>query len=190
MDQLLIAFGYAVSLAMDALAVSVSMGITVPGFGPKHAVKLGLYFGTFQFAMPVIGFFLGKSIASYIERFDHYIAFALLAFIGGKMIFDAVRGGEDENDRPKGDPMSPRLLVILALATSIDALIVGVTLALTGGKLWLNASIIGAVCFVICFLGGTIGRRLGSVFGKWAGIAGGCVLIGIGLKTLLEHILA
>ncbi len=187
MDRFIVALGYALSLAMDALAVSISMGISVPGFKVRHGVKLGLYFGLFQFAMPVIGYFLGRSIASYIQAIDHYIALGLLGFIGIKMIIEALRAEDEEAG--SGDPLKAKLLVILAVATSIDALVIGVTLAITGEPLWLNASVIGIVCFVLCLLGGTLGRHLGKAFGKWSGVAGGIVLIAIGIKTFLEHIL-
>lgn len=175
----------ALSLAMDAFAVSVSTGIAVPGFGPKEAGRIGAWCGFFQFAMPLAGWFLGFSVKSYIEAVDHWIAFGLLALIGGGMIREALSGGEEE----AVTDLSVRRLFFLALATSIDALAVGVTLAFDSSvNILLSAAVIGIVAFLMAMVGGLLGRRLGELFQKRATLLGGLVLVGIGLKILLEHL--
>ncbi len=178
-------FLIALSLAMDAFAVSVSTGIAVPGFGPKQAARIGAWCGFFQFAMPLIGWFLGSSVKTYIEFIDHWIAFGLLAFIGGNMVRQALSGEEEE----AVTDLSVKRLFLLALATSIDALAVGVTLAFQSVNILLCSAVIGIVAFVLAMLGGLLGRRLGDLFQRRATLLGGLVLIGIGLKILAEHLL-
>lgn len=175
----------ALSLALDAFAVSVSSGISVPGFGWKQAVKMGVWFGAFQCLMPLLGWALGSGVSRYIEAVDHWIAFGLLAFIGGKMVLDACRGGEEEAPAD----LSPRRLCVLAVATSIDALAVGVSMAfMVDVDIRLSAAVIGLVAFGMSVLGGLVGRRLGGLFQRRATLAGGVVLIGIGVKILVEHL--
>lgn len=178
-------FLIAVSLAMDAFAVSVSTGIAMPGFGPRQAARIGLWCGAFQFFMPLIGWFLGSSVQTYIEAVDHWIAFGLLAFIGGNMIREALFGGEEEAVAD----LSARRLFLLALATSIDALAVGVTMVFMDVSVLLSAAVIGVVAFVLAMLGGLLGRRLGRLFQRRATLLGGAVLVFIGTKILLEHLL-
>ena len=176
----------ALSLAMDAFAVSVSTGIAVPGFGVRQAARIGLWCGFFQLSMPLAGWFLGSSVKSYIEFIDHWIAFGLLALIGASMIREALsgEGGEAVAD------LSVRRLFFLALATSIDALAVGVTMAfMKDVNILLSAAVIGAVAFLMAMLGGLLGRRLGQLFQKRATLLGGAVLILIGVKILGEHLL-
>ena len=176
----------ALSLAMDAFAVSVSTGIAVPGFGPREAARIGAWCGFFQFAMPLAGWFLGSSVRGYIEAVDHWIAFGLLALIGGGMVREALSGGEEE----AVTDLSVRRLFFLALATSIDALAVGITLAFDSSvNILLSAAVIGIVAFLMAMVGGLLGRRLGELFQKRATLLGGLVLVGIGLKILLEHLL-
>lgn len=181
-------FLIAVSLALDALAVSVSSGMSVPGFGGRQAVKMGCYFGGFQFIMPLIGWFLGSSISAYIEAVDHWVAFGLLALIGGRMVYGALRRSGGEESAPSD--LSARRLTLLALATSIDALAVGVSMAFMDVPVLLSAVIIGVVAFVLSVLGGLAGRRLGGLFQQWAELVGGIALVGIGLKILVEHLVA
>ena len=180
-------FLIAVSLALDAFAVSVSSGISVPGFGGRQAVKMGLWFGSFQFAMPLVGWLLGTGVSQYIEAVDHWIAFALLAAIGGKMAWEAIRGGEDGEEAPPD--LSARRLCLLAIATSIDALAVGVSMAFMRVDILLSAAVIGVVAFALSVVGGLMGRRLGGLFQRRAELVGGLVLIGIGIKILAEHTL-
>lgn len=179
-------FLIALSLALDAFAVSVSSGISVPGFGWKQALKMGAWFGAFQCLMPLLGWSLGSGVSQYIEAVDHWIAFGLLALIGGKMVLDACRGGEDEAQAAAD--LSPRRLCVLAIATSIDALAVGVSMAFMDVDILLSAAVIGLVAFAMSVLGGLVGRRLGGLFQRRATLAGGVVLIAIGVKILVEHL--
>ncbi len=176
----------ALSLAMDAFAVSVSTGIAVPGFGPRQAARIGLWCGAFQFLMPLTGWFLGSSVRTYIEAVDHWIAFGLLALIGGNMIRQALSGGEEE----AVTDLSVRRLFLLALATSIDALAVGVSMAFMEVNILLSSAVIGVVAFLLAMVGGLLGRRLGQLFQKRATLLGGAVLVCIGLKILIEHLSA
>jgi putative Mn2+ efflux pump MntP len=188
-----------VSLSMDAFAISVSSGIAIPGLKPFYALRSSFFFGLFQFLMPVTGWFLGSSFASYIGAFDHWVVFALLALIGGKMAVESLRSKKgrpaedatiaDSTTATTTDIRSMGALLAVSLATSIDALAVGVSFSLLDQGIWLNAAIIGAVTFGCCLFGFEFGRRLGRLFEKWAGLAGGLVLIGVGAKILLEHLL-
>lgn len=198
----------AAGLAMDAFAVSISTGMTVCDFNRRHNLRMSLFFGLFQFAMPVIGFFFALSARSYIERFDHWIAFALLTLIGGKMLWEAFfskREVELLENAPacpipsetaaavkKGvmaaDFLTTKRLLVLAVATSIDALAVGVSLSVLHTDIWWPAVIIGVVAFGFSFAGGVLGCRIGPALGKIAEIAGGLILVGIGVKILLDHI--
>lgn len=180
-------FLIAVSLALDAFAVSVSSGISVKGFGWKHAVKMGLYFGLFQFAMPLIGWFLGSSVSGYIEAVDHWVAFVLLAVIGGRMVWGALHSACGEEGEAPGD-LTAKRLVVLAIATSIDALAVGVSMAFMDVNILVSAAVIGVVAFVLSIVGGLLGKRLGCLFQRRAEMVGGFVLIAIGIKILVEHL--
>ncbi len=180
-------FLIALSLAMDAMAVSVSAGIACRGSAARQGLRLGLWFGAFQFAMPLLGFALGQAMAAYVEAVAPYIAFALLGFIGGRMIWDALL----DADGPEEDmsSLSNGKVCLLAIATSIDALAVGVGASLMGMDLLSSCVIIGVVAFALSFLGAVAGRKLGERFNRWAQVAGGAVLVGIGLKFLLERVL-
>ena len=174
-------FLIAVSLALDAFAVSVSSGISIPGFGPRQAVKMGLWFGTFQFLMPLLGWLLGSSVSQYIEAVDHWVA------IGGKMAWESLRRGCGEEDEAPPD-LSARRLCVLAIATSIDALAVGVSMAFMSVHILASAAVIGVVAFALSVTGGLVGRRLGCLFQRRAELTGGLVLIAIGVKILIEHL--
>ena len=176
----------ALSLAMDAFAVSVSTGIAIPGFGWRQAGRIGAWCGFFQFAMPLVGWFLGSSVKTYIEAADHWIAFGLLGLIGGSMIREALSGKEEEAVAD----LSVKRLFLLALATSIDALAVGVSAAFMAMPLLLSCAVIGLTAFVLSFLGAVVGQKLGCAFQRWAQLLGGVVLILIGLKFLLERLFA
>lgn len=183
-------FLIAVSLALDAFAVSVSSGISIPGFGWKHGVKMGCWFGFFQFAMPLVGWLLGTGVSTYISAVDHWIAFALLALIGGKMVWEALkkaRGGGDDDAAPA--ELSAKRLTVLAIATSIDALAVGVSMAFMAVNIIAASIVIGVVAFALSVVGGLLGKRLGRLFQQRAELAGGLVLIGIGAKILCEHLM-
>ena len=197
----------AVGLAMDALAVSVSSGISACRIRTKQILKMAFLFGLFQALMPIAGYFLATSFRKYIENFDHWIAFILLLVIGGKMLFEAMKELLSTRKLKNGDGLvcdisktpeeqeaadcilfSTKRLLILAVATSIDALAVGISFAVLRADIWSSALMIGIVCMVFSFAGACIGRRIGSVFGKLAEIIGGLILIGIGLKILVEHL--
>ena len=178
-----------VGLAMDAFAVSICKGLNMTKINYKHAGIIALFFGVFQAVMPLIGFGLGTRFAKYIESVDHWVAFGLLVFIGGQMILEAVKGEEEEDADEGGDKLDIKQLFILAIATSIDALAVGITFALLDGvSIWFSVAIIGAITFIISFLGVIIGNRFGNKYEKKAELAGGIILVLIGLKILLEHL--
>lgn len=178
-------FLIAVSLAMDAFAVSISNGVSVKGFGKSHAIKQGLYFGVFQFLMPLIGWVLGSSVKSYIEAVDHWIAFGLLAIIGVNMIRESL---SEEDDEEEATELSPKVLVLQAIATSIDALAVGISFAVLSVNIVQAAVIIGVVAFVFGVAGGILGKKIGGLLQSKAELAGGVVLILIGCKILVEHL--
>ncbi|MBQ2319910.1 MAG: manganese efflux pump [Lachnospiraceae bacterium] len=177
-----------VGLAMDAFAVSVCKGLNMSKINYKNAGIIALFFGAFQGFMPLIGYFLGTRFQRYIQSIDHWIAFGLLVFIGGQMIFEVFKGEEEALDED-GDKLQLKQLVILAIATSIDALAVGITFALLDGGVGIITSVlmIGIVTFIISFMGVIIGNRFGNKYESKAQLAGGIILVLIGLKILLEH---
>ena len=172
---------------MDAFAVSICKGLGMSRLNLKQAAVIAAFFGGFQALMPVIGWALGSQLAPVVEPVDHWIAFALLAFIGGKMIWDAFHE-ESEDDAGDADVLDLRELVMLAIATSIDALAVGVTLAFLQVDIVFSVAFIGITTFALSFAGVAIGHQFGSRWEKPSTIAGGIVLILIGLKILLEHL--
>ena len=174
-----------ISLSMDAFAVSIATGISLKDLRFRHAAKVGLFFGGFQFLMPVLGYWAGSQVSSYLESFDHWIAFGLLAIIGGKMLIESIRPNEKEE---YVDPTATGKLFILAIATSIDALAVGVSLALIGANIWYCSTLIGLITFSLSAVGVMMGKKMGEKCQKGAGIVGGIVLILIGVKILLEHL--
>lgn len=188
--NLLVIFLTAVSLAMDAFAVSVTNGVTVKDFKKRHAVKMGIFFGGFQFVMPLVGYVLGSGFRVYIEAFDHWIAFGLLALIGGNMIRESLFGG-DEAAEPKtaAEALNAKVLTVQAIATSIDALAVGISFSLLKEvNMWLSCTVIGIVAFVFSFAGALMGKKIGGLFKDKAELAGGIILCCIGLKILIEHL--
>ena len=175
-----------VSLSMDALAISIANGLSLKPFRLRCALWMGVYFGLFQFLMPLLGYFLGNTVSGYIDAFGPYISFFLLAFIGGKMLLDGVRGGEEDGMAALSHPK----LLVMAVATSIDALAVGVTFAfMEDFSLLPSCAMIGCTTFAISLMGALLGSRIPGISGKKAGILGGIVLIAIGVKLLLEAIL-
>jgi len=175
-----------IGLAADAFSVSVSEGIILKKPKLSEASKVALFFGLFQFLMPCLGYFLGSAFARYITTFDHYIAFALLGFIGGKMLYEAV--SKKDGDYEIKNPLSFNTLLILAIATSIDALAVGVTFATVNVPVLFASTIIGIVTYAISLCGVFLGSKCGNLLGNKAEILGGIVLIGIGTKILIEHL--
>lgn len=176
----------AVGLAMDAFAVSVCKGLGMRQLNVRVALVLAALFGLFQGGMPVIGWLLGTQLLWLIEPFDHWIAFGLLAFIGGKMIADAVKDEPEESGAT--DRVAWGEFLMLAVATSIDALAVGLSLAVLNVNIVLPAVVIGVITFVLSLAGVAVGHAFGSRYERSAQIVGGVVLILIGLKVLLEHL--
>ena len=177
----------AVSLSMDAFAVAVCKGLAMKSVTLRRAAAVGLWFGVFQALMPMLGFLLGDACIGYIEAYDHWIAFGLLLLIGANMIIDALRGEADAADAD----VSPKKMIGPALATSIDALAVGVAFSAVGEgglSIWVCAPLIGAVTFALSCAGVLLGGVFGKRFLKSAKLIGGVVLIGIGGKILLEHL--
>ena len=172
----------AVSMSMDAFAVSICKGLSVRRAEPRHALSVGLWFGGFQGLMPVIGFALTALFAGYIEAVSSYIAFVLLAFIGGNMVREALSGEEEEVD----DSFSARTMLMLAIATSIDALAVGVTLRLQEANILVAAPLIAVTTGILSPIGLKVGNVFGAKYKSKAELAGGLVLIGLGVKFLLE----
>ncbi len=173
-----------ISLSMDAFAVSVTNGLTIKGFSWKHSAIMGLYFGAFQAIMPLLGYILGSTVSGKISALGPYISFFLLLFIGVKMIVEAGRGGNDSKCESK---LNHGKLIVMAIATSLDALAVGISFAFMDGIALLpSCALIGLVTFFICFVGGMIGGKIPGLSCKRAEILGGIVLVGIGVKLLLE----
>lgn len=174
----------ALGVSMDAFAVSICKGLASKDKPLKTASLCGTWFGFFQFLMPVIGFFVGSIFAGFIESFDHWIAFALLAIIGGNMLKEAFSKEQEECSNELGFWK----MLVFAIATSIDALAVGITFALLKVNIWICAGIIGVFTFVCSFVGVLIGRKVGEKFKNKAEILGGIILILLGLKILIEHL--
>jgi manganese efflux pump family protein len=179
--------GIAVALAMDCFAITLGMACGSRGLTLKQAVRMAAYFGGFQFVMPVIGWFAGDRLLGLIARFDHWVAFGLLVLIGGRMIHESIEMSEEEKScRP--DQTQGRRLLVLALATSIDALAVGLSLGVVRTGILYPAIIIGITSFVLTVAGAKLGPVVGRLVGKRAELVGGLVLIGIGTKILIEHL--
>ena len=176
----------AVGLAMDAFAVSIANGLVLKKEKLLTAFKLGLFFGGFQALMPILGWYGGSSFRDIIAGYDHWLAFGLLVFIGGKMIYESFKLKELE-ESPKA--LTYTVLLILAVATSIDALAVGLSFAFLSISIVTPVIIIGLVSFVLSFIGVFIGNKLGHFFERKIEIIGGLILIGIGVKTLVEHLI-
>lgn len=174
---------------MDAFAVSICKGLGMKRLNMGQALVIGLFFGGFQALMPLIGWTLGTQLADFITPIDHWIAFILLALIGGKMLFDAFReGDEEEVGEPKDTRLDLKELLMLAIATSIDALAVGITFAFLGANIVWAIAVIGVTTFALSVVGVAVGHAFGARYEKGATIAGGIVLILIGCKILLEHL--
>ena len=176
----------AVGLSMDAFSVSICKGLTTKKFSWRMALLCGLWFGGFQVLMPIAGYFLGAQFQEMIEAYDHWIAFGLLFFIGANMIREAV--WEKKEEGKENGALDFKTMLFLAIATSIDALAVGVSFVCIQVKLWSSLVVIGLTTFVFSVLGVKIGNVFGSKYEKSAGISGGIILILIGLKILLEHL--
>lgn len=177
----------AVGLAMDAFAVALSAGAGGQTRAPRAIFRLAFHFGLFQFLMPVIGWYLGLGLAGWFAKFDHWIAFGLLAFVGVRM----VRSGLAHESEPRlQNPSKGWTMVMLSLATSIDALAIGFSLAMLKVDIWAPSLVIGVVTGLLSWLGVLLGNQLGERLGRRMEMAGGLVLIAMGLRIALEHLLA
>ncbi|MCL4489977.1 MAG: manganese efflux pump MntP family protein [Chloroflexi bacterium] len=175
-----------VGLAMDAFAIAIGIGSAGRARGPGPVFRLSFHFGLFQFLMPILGWLAGSTFAEFISSIDHWVAFALLAFVGGHMI----RSGLDPNGQVGAkDPTRGRSLVMLSVATSIDAFAIGLGLAMLQVSIILPSLIIGIVAAVFTLVGLEIGNRLGEVFGKRMELIGGLILIVMGIRVLISHML-
>lgn len=177
-----------VGLSMDAFAVAICKGLAMPRVNRKQTLLIGLYFGVFQAVMPLTGWLLGSQFARHVTKMAPWIAFVLLAWIGGSMIRESLSTKEEEEEEPEPAELRHRELLMLAIATSIDALAVGVTFAFLQVRILPSVTLIGLVTFVLSFAGVAVGNRFGARFEKKAELAGGVVLLLIGLKILLEHL--
>ena len=176
-----------IGLSMDAFAVSVCKGLSFKKINAKNTITVGLYFGIFQAGMPIIGYLLGTTFAEYIKRYDHILAFLLLVFLGGKMIYEALKDDFSGNN----DSLKVGEMLLLSIATSIDALAVGITFAFLennkGLSIYPSAAIIGIITFLLSSTGVLIGKKFGERLQRKAEIVGGLILIIIGAKILIEH---
>ncbi len=177
--------GIAVGLAMDAFAVAVAAGLSIAPLTFRHVFRLSFHFGLFQFMMPVAGWLAGRTLAEHIAPLDHWVGFALLAFIGAKMLRES---RAHHRERPRADPTRGLTLVMFSLATSIDALAVGVSMALLNVSVWWPSAVIGVVAAGLTCVGITFGSRLGRPWGRRAEALGGLVLIALGLHILISHL--
>jgi manganese efflux pump family protein len=176
----------AVGLAMDAFAVALGVGTMQLDGGHRPAFRLSFHFGLFQFLMPILGWLAGTSVAGWVSAFDHWIAFGLLAFVGGRMIQS---GMDPDGECFETDPTRGRTLVMLSVATSIDAFAIGLGLAMLQVNVIYPSSVIGVVAAALTLVGLRLGSRLGACFGKRMEVVGGLILIGIGLRVVITHLL-
>ena len=173
-----------IGLAMDAFAVSICKGLSMKKINWKSTLIIAIYFGLFQAIMPVFGYLLGSSFSVIVQKLDHWIAFILLAIIGGNMIKES----KDDETEKRNDKVDFKTMIILAIATSIDALAIGVTFAFFEVNIFLSIIIIGIITLILSFLGVIIGNKFGDKFQNKAEFTGGVILIFMGLKILLEHL--
>jgi putative Mn2+ efflux pump MntP len=172
----------ALGLSMDAFAVSIAAGLRLEKVTPRHTFRIAFHFGLFQFLMPVIGWFAGYHLEGIIGKYDKWAAFGLLCFVGGKMLWESMHLDEE---RSRADPTRGAMLVTLSVATSIDALAVGLSMAFLKVPVWLPSMVIGVVTACLSTVGIYFGSRIGGRFSHWAEVGGGIVLILMGLKILL-----
>lgn len=181
---LALAFG----LAMDAFAVAISAGIVLPELSFRRIFRLSWHFGLFQFLMPVLGWLAGLTIQDFVSSFAAWIAFGLLGWVGGKMIYESCRPVPDHDPAAFRDPTRGFSLVVLSIATSIDALAVGMSLAMVDITIWFASIVIGITAGIMTIIGMFVGKKLGALFGRRMELIGGLILIGIGLKILARQL--
>lgn len=184
--DLITLLGLALALAMDAFAVALGTALALPVLTGRHLFRLSWHFGLFQALMPILGWLAGMTIQKWIVHFDHWIAFGLLGYIGVRMIWEALH---HEEVVERGDPTRGWSLMMLSVATSIDALAVGLTLAMLDVTIWIPSLVIGLVAGILTVVGMLLGRRLSKSWGPRVEVVGGLVLISIGIKILVEHLL-
>ncbi|MBN1844364.1 MAG: manganese efflux pump [Sedimentisphaerales bacterium] len=175
----------ALGLALDAFSVAIAVGVVLPRLSFRPIFRLAWHFGFFQFLMPIVGWLAGMTVQKHVAAFDHWVAFGLLGGIGGKMILESFRSGPELS---RSDPTRGWSLIMLSLATSIDALAVGISMAVVGIRIWLPSVVIGVVALLMTVLGMHLGRRLGARLGRHMERIGGLILIAIGSKILIEHL--
>ena len=185
--SIVIILGVAVALAMDCFAVSLGLACGRTRLTSRQALRMAAAFGAFQFGMPVAGWAVGANVVRLIEHFDHWVAFGLLTFIGGRMIYESF-GLSAEEKAARPDQTRGSRLFLLSIATSIDALAVGLSLGVIRAAILFPAAVIGAVCFVVTVAGAKLGPLVGRAVGKRAELLGGLILIGIGVRILAEHL--
>jgi manganese efflux pump family protein len=178
-------FLIAISMAMDAFAVSLGSGVKI-GPGPRPLFRIAFHFGLFQAVMPVIGWLFGNTIEPYVKHIDHWVAFGLLAFVGVRMICSGLGKNEEESSK---DPSRGLTMVMLSIAVSIDALTIGLSLGLLGITIWTPALVIGLVTGALSLIGLRVGNGFGEKYGKPVEVLGGLVLIGIGVQIVLSHVI-
>lgn len=179
-----------IGLAMDAFAVSICKGLAMKKVNKKQCVIIALFFGGFQAIMPLIGWLLGYQFADRIVMIDHWVAFVLLLYIGGKMVLEGWRERNEELDIKEMDPpLNYKELIVMSIATSIDALAVGITLSFLSVNIIQAISLIGIITFIICIIGVYIGNMFGNKYRTKSEIIGGIILIIIGIKILVEHLM-
>ena len=180
--------GVSIALAVDAFAVALAAGAVLNPLAERRWFRLSFHFGLFQALMPIAGWLAGRSMLHWISAYDHWIAFGLLSLIGGRMIFEATKNGEDK--KFVRDPTKGLTMVMLSVATSIDALAVGFSLAILKISIWFPALIIGVVAAILTFTGMLLGKKVGSLWGQRVEVVGGIVLCLIGVKILMDHLFA
>ena len=187
--DLLTLFLLAVGLSMDAFAVSISNGMSYAHYHKKQVITAALAFGIFQGLMPTLGYIGGRAFADLITAVDHWLALILLGFIGGKMVLESIEELRNPSDEPKetGKVFTNKLLLMQAIATSIDALAVGISLAALNVNIFYAAGFITVVTTVFCLFGGALGKKFGELLSTKATLAGGLILVAIGLKIFIEH---
>ena len=186
MDTLTLLF-IALALAMDAFAVSLAAGVVLHPVSKRQLFRLGFHFGLFQGMMPILGWLAGLTVTHWIEAWDHWVAFGLLACVGVRSILSGLRGRRDEDDAPF-DPTRGASLVVLSVATSLDALAVGLSFAALGVRVWVPSLVIGVTAGALTVVGMLAGEALGRRFGRRAEVIGGAVLVTIGVWIVIEHL--
>jgi putative Mn2+ efflux pump MntP len=179
--------GVAVGLAMDAFAAAVAVSVALRTVSRRQVLRLAWHFGLFQAMMPILGWLAGVTVVSWIESWDHWLAFALLCFVGSRSVRAGLARDDEQPDPAVQDPTRGASLVLLSVATSVDALAAGLSFAALGVRVWVPSLVIGSTAGLLTVVGTVFGSRLGRRFGAWAEVTGGVVLIGIGLWILLEH---